>query len=168
MNLVWNKSIRRFEAQFTDFAGDLAAVKAAGFKTDGPPSWVWWTHKVAVLNKLRKNKPSSGLLITDEALSEYTPLAEMEAKNEETKKLLKKAKGEAVKLRAPSWIPAGKDSLGPEDLPPYDSSRSSFVRPIPPPTRCLLCGDPTYPIYEQENLCLWCEKQDDKVFENSA
>ena len=161
MNIRYNPTERRFEAEFSDFNGDLAAVKKAGFKTTGAPGWVWWTAKIPVLNKLRANKPASGLTITDEAFSVYEPLALQEAKNDELRKLAAQAqKAQKKAENSSNWLPEGKDSLGREDLPPHPPSDPRFTPPPPPDTLCSCCDQPVY-FYELQGvfpLCLWCEK----------
>ena len=86
MNIRWDTAERVFIAEFSqDFAGDLEAAKTAGFKPLGvPPPWVWHAPSpgVKALNRLRANRPASGLTITTEARLVYEPLAETEAKNE--------------------------------------------------------------------------------------
>src|SRR6516164_6336026 len=82
MNLTWNTEKRRFEAKFTDFQTDLALVKEAGFKTDGPPQWVWYTPKAMVVATLR-GKP--GMTITPEARAQFNLLHPVEEQNAKTK-----------------------------------------------------------------------------------
>lgn len=170
MNIRYNTFERRFEAEFSqDFNGDLAAIKAAGFRTDGPPAWIWHTQKIAVLNKLRENKPASGLTITPEALEVYKPLALQEEQNQAVKKQLaevkKKVKKERKKQDAASDSPLTgltdeKWWIDAEDLPPSSTTYiSSFVVPPPPDLSCSLCQQPVYPYeYPEIPMCLWCAK----------
>lgn len=178
MNIIYNAQHGRFEAQFsTDFNGDLAAVKGAGFKCDGPPSWVWHTIKLAALNKLRENKPISGLTINESAFQQYTILTEMEAKNEaaraafapvkeEQKKAKKQRKREEQiertyhKVVIPHKPRELYDFIGAEDLPPWESKQMAPERPLWTGPRCFYCQQPVYP-YENQELpaCLWCEKK---------
>lgn len=165
MNLRYNAG--RFEVEFSaDFQGDLSAVKAAGFKTDGPPSWVWWTTKVPVLQKLRENRPASGLTITPEGLEIYKQLEEAFSKNAAVKaeaakviKAQKKAR-EEERHYTPVVIPEGKIWIGPEDLPPTPPFVSSTIIPPSPSLRCITCKDPVYKEFElaEPPICLWCEK----------
>lgn len=167
MNLVWNTSLRRFEAQFSsDFQGDLGAVKSAKFKTDGPPGWTWWTQKASVLQALRtKFRPASGLTITEEALAIYQPMVEVEAKNEEIKKQYRMARKAAKKAALPSWLPPGKEYLTKEDLPPKPEWVGPFPKPPEPEFRCKICDCGLYiPDNIEDKVCLWCEK----IFENKA
>jgi hypothetical protein len=164
MNLRWNGSLRRFEAEFVDFQGDLSAVKAAGFKTDGPPEWIWYSYKVGPLIKLRGNRPLSGLTITAEAKEQYVSLAALEESNSKVKaELAAHQKEQKKKLKAEIGtallvIPE-KGYIEASDLPLMPKSESAFVPPTPPATRCIVCLDPVY-FFELQNppTCLWCEK----------
>lgn len=176
MNIRWNAFERRFEAEFSsDFNGDLSAVKTAGFRTDGPPVWVWHTQKIAALNKLREKKPSSGLTITPEALEIYKPLALQEEQNQVVKKQLADFKKKANKERkaqaqeaASGTVLAGltdeKWWIGAEDLPPlppYVSSHQPTSEWLAAYTglRCIYCTQPVLPFERQQPpICLWCEK----------
>lgn len=165
MNLRWNGTFRRFEVEFSsDFQGDLAAVKAVGFKTDGAPEWIWHTQKVTVLQKLRENRPASGLTITPEARAQYTPLAELEEKNAKIKAALavhtkeQKKKLENAKKDANALVVPEKGYIGAEDLPPQPVRATAYNPPPPPTTKCIICADPIY-FYEKQDppTCLWCE-----------
>jgi hypothetical protein len=172
MNLRWNPTFRRFEAEFTDFQGDLEAVKAAGFKTDGPPEWVWYSYKASPLTKLRENRPASGLTITTEAKEQYAPLAAVEANNEKVKAefakhkkvLAKKLKEEKEEGKA-TPIPE-KGYIDASDLPPMPPSNQKYNPPPCPKLRCFVCDSPVY-FYEKQDppTCLWCEI---KVLDNST
>jgi hypothetical protein len=165
MNLRWSGTFRRFEAEFsTDFHGDLAAVKAAGFKTDGAPEWIWYSYKAAPLVKLRESRPASGLTITPEAREQFTALAAVEAKNAEMKaqlaahnktlkkKLkLEKEEGNAIKIPEKGYIDAS-------DLPPMPPRENVKVAPWTGPT-CVICKAPLLPFELQDpKVCLWCER----------
>ena len=166
MNIVWDSSAREFVAQFSsDFAGDLEAVKAAGFHTGGPPEWRWYAPSpgVKALNRLREKRPVSGLTISLEALEVYKPLQEIEEKNLEVrarladaKKTLKKKLKEEARC---DWLPAGKEYLEAEDLPPIPPFVSSnLVVPFPGEIKlCEGCGDRLY-FYDYPDICLWCSK----------
>ena len=176
MNIRHNSG--SFEAEFTtDFHGDLAAVKAAGFRTTGPPSWTWWTTKLAVLNKLRENKPASGLTIAEDAYQAYLRLSEIEAKNAEVRAKFAPIKAEQDKVKKerkkkevhdqtyiavtiPSKPGSDFDYIGAEDLPPLPPFESK--NPIPPHLGpwCCVCSAPVYP-YELLNppTCLFCENK---------
>jgi hypothetical protein len=169
VNLRWDATFRRFIAEFSsDFQGDLAAVKAAGFKPDtSSGSWVWWTGKAAPLTKLRENRPASGLTITSEAKEQYAPLAAMEAKNTELKAEIAKANKELkkkLKQSADSSMPE-KGYIDASDLPPLPPLENPYVRPPQDPNapRCIVCkgllelflygDDEPHPL-----ACLWCQK----------
>lgn len=175
MNVVWNLTERRFEAVFSsDFQGDLAAVKNVGFRTTGAPSWIWWTDKVTVLNKLRENRPASDLTIDTSALVIYKALNDQFEENQKIKKelarqrkLLKRDKLQEVELAVTEfgeidW--SKKWWIGKEDLPvipPYEHKHSITS---PPDLKCRICGSVIY-FYELQNppTCLWCEKQADEA-----
>jgi hypothetical protein len=143
----------------------MEAAKAAGFKTDGPPSWLWHTSKAAVLNKLRAHKPSSGLTMTELALQKYQPLNQQEEQKAALKKQFKDAQKKAQKeSKDPEIsglvelvIPEGKLWISAEDLPPIES-KWSYTPPTPPEERCMVCEDPLY-LYDYENICLFCKKE---------
>lgn len=183
MNIIYNSAYGRFEAQFsTDFQGDLAAVKAAGFKCDGPPSWSWWTVKLASLNKLRENKPISGLTINESAFQQYTHLSEIEAKNEEArakfapikeeqKKAKKQRKREEQigrtyhKVVIPHKPGELYDFISVEDLPLMESKWKAPERSPWTGPRCVKCQQPVYIEYEKVEpvpICLWCEAEIDR------
>lgn len=182
MNIRYNQLAGRFEAEFsTDFQGDLAAVKAGGFRCTGPDAWVWYTNKIPALDKLRANKPASGLTITNEALAVYQRLSEIERKNAEARAKFaplaekqneekKKAKKERRKqqleektysnITIPPKPGQGFDYIGKEDLPPMPPFE--FKNPPQPHQGpwCFICKAPVYPYEKQEPepTCLWCEK----------
>lgn len=164
MNLRWNG---RFEAEFSsDFQGDLAAVKAAGFKSDtSTGTWVWWTAKASVLAKLREKRPASGLTITADAKANYAPLAELEARNAKIKaevaqqnKSQKKKRKIEVQISNAVVMPE-KGYIEASDLPPMPPNPKKYVPPPPPDTLCIICGAPVY-FYELQSppTCLWDEK----------
>jgi hypothetical protein len=165
MNLRYDTAMSEFVAEFSsDFAGDLAAVKAAGFRTAGPPEWRWFTSSVKVLNKLRQNRPASGLTITTEALSAYQPLADREAKNDEVRKALAVAKKQAKKEQKPAetaealpdgrWWTVGIEDLHPSTYQPQNKIVTDLSLPL-----CHICAQPVY-FYELQDppTCLWDEK----------
>lgn len=178
MNIRYNAALRRYEAEFTsDFEGDYSSVKAAGFKTDGPPGWIWHTAKIPILNKLRENKPTSGLTITPEALEVYkVEAARYEQKAELKKKfsvLEKQAKKERKQKEQEAAttslfeIPEGRFWIGPEDLPPKPPFVSEIAPRVPHAgPHCVVCGQPVY-FYELQDppTCLWCEMHPKKVLD---
>lgn len=172
MNLRWNPDLFRFEAEFSsDFQGDLAAVKAAGFKTDGAPAWTWYTYKAGPLTELRNLRP--GLLtISPDGRANYTRLREVEERNAKVKaelaqhtKQLKKTlriqeqEGNAVCVPEKGYVEAS-------DFPPMPIRANSYTPPPPPDTKCCICQSPVY-FYEKQDppTCLYCEKL---VLDNSV
>jgi hypothetical protein len=173
MNLRWNGAFRRFEAEFsTDFQGDLAAVKAVGFKTDGPPEWIWYSYKAESLKKLRENRPASGLTITPEAREQFTSLvtveeknaklkAELAAHNKELKKKLKITDQDAKTASGPKMkmCAEGYMCISAEDLPPVETTYTKYVAPIWDGPRCSICQSALLPFeLHNPNICMWCEK----------
>jgi hypothetical protein len=154
MNVKWNSLLSRFEAEFSsDFQGDLSAVKAAGFKADtSSGSWVWWTGKVKVLQKL---KPASGRTMTEQAFAIYEPMAKIEEQNAATRKQFAAVQKAAKNTPAPGtsddkmWITA-------EDLPPWIPLNATVVRAPLPIGLCEGCGE-TADLEQPSNLCFWCE-----------
>ncbi|VVB50910.1 Uncharacterised protein [uncultured archaeon] len=157
----------RFEAEFSDFSGDMAAVKAAGWKCDGPPGWTWHSRTAAGVVRLReKHRPASGLTITPEAKAAFASLLKCEEQNAEVKKQLQKARKETEKKRI-SEDPANeipipeKGYIGKEDLSPSKVSYTPYAPPPKPATLCVYCGDPVYALFDRTEpypYCLWCEK----------
>jgi hypothetical protein len=181
VNIRYDTAMNEFVAEFSsDFAGDLEAVKAAGFRTGGPPEWRWFAPSpgIKALNRLRSKRPASGLTITPEALLVYQPLADREAKNDEVKAALAAAKKQAKKeqkLKEDSIqdsrfansecpLPDGRWwTVGPEDLPPStyvpQSTAVTAAITVPPTMVCHICTQPVY-FYELQAppTCLFCEK----------
>jgi hypothetical protein len=152
MRIVWNNEEGTFELEFdkSNFQMDLNAAKGAGFKTTGPPDWVWYTSKVKPLKWLKENRPPI-LIITDEARQKFSERCIWEEENEKNKKFVKKAKAEARKSRP----------IKREEGPKYEISYIKYVPPPPPITLCIYCYDPVYPPLEQIEplpVCLWCSK----------
>jgi hypothetical protein len=171
MNLRWSLASQRFEAEFADFTGDLAAVKEAGFKTDGPETgWIWHSHQIAVINKLRANKPSSGLTITPDALAIYGPMAALEEQNQivrkkladfkkSQKKKVMQLEREAVSVDIFRGLTEEHWWIGAEDLPAYTDQEKLFIPPAAPELCCSVCSDPVYWYeYPEIPMCLWCSK----------
>ena len=160
MRLKWNPSESSFEAEFQDFQGDLAAVKAAGFKTTGAPGWVWYTQKVGPLDKLRKNRPASGLTILEDALAEYNRLKIEEDKKTALLAELKAAKKES-KVDKPGKVepvPEGQE-FGYNCVADTEKTiRIGYVPPVWTGPRCVVCDDPVR-FYELQEppTCLSCE-----------
>jgi hypothetical protein len=165
MHLTWNPSLRRFEAQFTDFAVDQPLVKKAGFKTDGPPSWVWWTAKASPLVKL---KGTPNLTIAKDARVEFDALnareqqaAEIKKKAKDAQKALKKKLENDRREETCEVMFNGKAYIDTEDLPPMPPLANPYISPPPPTETCFICAVPVYPYEYAEGStpsCLWCQK----------
>lgn len=171
MNIRYNAG--SFEAEFTtDFNGDYNAVKAAGFRYEGL-NRIWYTSKLTVLNKLRENKPASGLTIAEDAYQAYLRLTETERinaevrakfapiKEEQDKEKKKRKKKEVhdqtyIAVSIPPKPGQDFDYIGAEDLLPMPPFEKAYVPSTSPSTTCSTCRQPTY-FYELSNLCLWCE-----------
>lgn len=192
MNLRWSNTENRFEAEFSqDFAGDLEAIKAARWSTTGAPSWVWHTPAphIPALNRLKANRPASGLTISPEALAVYAPLNAQYEANEAVKVQLKAARKAADKEQKAAdkalanAAPVSKHQLEhpeyyftPEwyeawiagTAPPHPASTWVCPTLINRPEailRCQDCNDPIY-FYESQDppACLWCSKlRDDEL-----
>ena len=176
MNLNWNAEQRRFEVQFHDFPNEQPRVKVAGFKTDGPPSWVWYSIKAEALTKLRESRPAV-LTISPEARTEYARLKEVEDRNAAVKaQLAEHKKALKKKLKTDK-----QDSIKPNEYfdemlqcvctkvePKPSCIANPFVRPAPPEITCFICGCPIY-WYEysesQKPSCMWCQKE---VLDNTS
>ena len=169
MNLNWNPTLRRFEVQFHDFNDEQPRAKAAGFKTDGPPAWLWYSHKAAPLTKLRENRPAT-LTISPEARTEYTKLKEVEDRNAATKALMaehKKALKKKLKtdkqdsMKPDEYFDEGLQCVCLKVEPKPSCITNPFVKPAPPETACFICGSPVH-FYEygetQKPSCLYCQK----------
>lgn len=159
MKLKWNPTEYCFEAEFQDFQNDLAAVKAAGFKTSGPPQWTWYTGKAGPLDKLKKNRPASGLTITDEAFEQYTRLKEEENKKAALLAELKAAKkAKPVEDSPVEPVPAGQE-FGYNCVPDVEKTiHIGYIPPVWTGPVCFVCKDYVY-FYERQEppTCLTCE-----------
>jgi hypothetical protein len=148
------------------------SAQAAGFKCDGPPSWIWATLKALTVAKLRENRPAT-LEITPQALEEFNKLIGQEQENQKIIDQVKELKKEQRKKEKRverieelvTSIPAywqDKDEIGHEDLPPSVIERCTMktecIRPAPPTLLCEYCQEPVY-YYERQDppTCIWCE-----------
>jgi len=160
MRIIWNNN--RFEAEFAqnEFRADLDAAKSAGFKTTGPPDWVWYTDKSSVVDKLRKNRPPT-LAVTELALQKFQQLSQIDSQKQQIREQFKQAnKQDKTKSKDPSisglveiTIPE-KGYLDSSDYPPLET-KHEFSIPKPPSERCMMCDDPLY-LIDYPNVCLWC------------
>jgi hypothetical protein len=164
VRIFWNDSENYFQAEFQqgdEWRNDMEAAKAAGFRTTGPPSWVWYTFKATVLNSLREHRPPSGLTLTERALAQYQKFNEEEVKKAELKKEYQKAKKAVKKLGPPSptsllVIPPGKIWISAEDLPPW-VKLSKHVKTPWAGAECFVCSDPLI-FCDYEDICVWCAR----------
>jgi hypothetical protein len=160
MRIVWNPDEAWFQAELglNEFwQDDMALVRSLGFKTTGPPSWIWHTSKIALLDKLRSQQPKSGLSITELALQKYQFLKQQSDQKKQLKKQFNKA---AEELCVSNW----KEYIDPEtgivckEVPPADEPFVwKYIPPAPPEVYCFVCGDPIFN-YEYPDTCLWCSK----------
>lgn len=168
MRIDWDASTRTFRAEFSpgaEWANDQQAAKDAGFKTSGPPAWSWSTPKVEPLNKLKAQRPASGLNISQEALAAYTQMQAVYEANQIVLTQLKEAKKERKRAEKKETheglvqlvIPA-KGYIDASDLPPWITlAIRTALPPNPNSAKCISCGDALY-FYEHPKFCLWCEK----------
>ncbi|VVB52786.1 Uncharacterised protein [uncultured archaeon] len=173
MRLTWDEQNSYFLAELTPgdkWREDMETVKAAGFKTTGPPSWQWYAQKAAPLNKLRENRPSSGLTLTELALQKYQDINSKEEAKAALKAQLVLARKEAEKqVKKELKCKDDNEYYFDEDIqcrcivvrPAETPSVSKFVRPEPPKETCMICDDPLY-LYESKNICIWCEHELEK------
>jgi hypothetical protein len=167
VRIIWNTETKAFQAVLTageQWQSDLEAVKLAGFKTTGPPAWQWYTTKPSVLNKLRDNKPKSGLTLTEVALEQYKPLNEKEQQVLALKKQFQKEKKAAEKQSLDSSISGMVEVVIPDkgyidasDLPASGWKHKFDITPMHSIDKCIICEDPLA-FYEQ-TICLWCGKE---------
>jgi hypothetical protein len=156
MKIAWNETQNHFRIEIT--FQDIEVVKAAGFKTTGPPNWEWYTTKIAPLAYLKKNKIQ--VTITELALQKYKILSEQEEQKQAIRKQYKQARKQADKDRGVGTIELvipEKGYIDISDLPPKPLLYTPFVRPPAPEVYCLVCGDPLYQ-YDYEDICIWCAK----------
>ena len=166
MNIRWDQLEKRFVAEFSsDFQGDLSAVKAAGFKTDGPPNWIWYATKVATLNKLRIDcRPVSGLTIDNDALAIYAPLNQIEEKNAEIKHQISEERKRLAKEKQLAerdtcdWLPEGKEYLDASDFPSREPFLSTICSAPYQGPLCVVCHGPIE-LPHDPPICLWCAKE---------
>ena len=157
MRIIWDSEFKQFEAQLSageSWTQDQQAVKAAGFRTEGPPRWHWIAFRAAVLTKLKESKPASGLGITPEALGHYKRLLAQEEKNAEVRKALKEARKAAEKDKLESGPEIDWDNIEPGE----SKIRIQYVPPPAPSLLCSVCRTPVY-YYESQDppICLDCE-----------
>jgi hypothetical protein len=168
MRIIWNNQEQWFQAELglNEFwKQDMELVRSIGFKSTGPPQWIWHTSKASLLNKLRDLKPKSGLTITETALEKYKFINEQEQKKQELKKLYEKAKEQAAEeINSANW----KDYIDAEtgivckQVEPLDTKFvPKYVIAAPPEIYCFICGDRLY-MYELPDICMYCDETENK------
>ena len=134
MRIIWNPDFKQFEAQLdagSNWATEQQAVKAAGFKTEGPPDWKWVTFRAGNLIKLKVANPSLNLTITPEALEHFKTLKTAEDANAAVRAALKAHRKEVGKIEDSGS--GFRMVMGPEgfliaDIEPGEPSGWEFAR----------------------------------------
>lgn len=163
MRIIWNEEHSWFQAELTQgelWQDDKDSLQAAGFRTEGPPSWIWYCTRSKPLNKLRDLKPKSGIVLTELALEKYNflekKLAEKTALKKQAQKILKETEQTSVPV----------DMYFDEELGfmciVVKPSESKFVWTPPvhlePAAYCVICGS-GLGLMDYNDVCLWCDKQ---------
>jgi hypothetical protein len=175
MRIIWCDQLKEFQAELSpglEWQKEQQTAKSSGFKSTGPPDWIWRTAKASVLTKLRNSRVEAGLTtltVTPDARAEYDKLLIVEAANASVLKQLKDAK----KTQKKDLAESGADGSGFQydsdgwaivdrgDLPIWTIAKykvSAF-----PTERCTVCQTPVYH-YEQHDpvaVCLECEFSED-------
>jgi hypothetical protein len=166
MRIIWDPEFKQFEAQFdagSNWAPEQQAVKAAGFRTEGPPDWKWVSFRAGVLTKLKSALPASGLsiTITPAALTQYQRLKTQEDTNAAVRAALKAHRKELGKVEDPS---KGFEFVtGPEGflIAAIEPGESPIWKPSPAsvsPLRCSVCQTAVYSFEKTDPpTCLDCE-----------
>jgi hypothetical protein len=168
VRIYWHEERKVFAAEFHDFQTDLDSVKSAGFRTFGPPEWIWYAPPpgVKALNRLRENKPASGLTLTEVAFNKYKIASEKLEQKDALKKQFQDAQKIAKKQSKDPEISGLTEIVIPEkgyidqsDLPPFKSTWVPWYFPKPD-VYCFICGDPLYlPFPDYPDVCGWCDIQ---------
>ncbi len=164
MRIVWDQNESRFLVELTPgelWREDMEAVKAAGFRTTGPPDWKWYATKATSLNKLRDKRPSSGLTLTEVALQKYQILNHVEQQKLDLRKKFKEAQKQAKKQEKIEEVKTYFDDELQITCTLVEPSKTIFVSkhvaPVAPTNLCIVCGEPVYYI-DYPDICLWCDK----------
>ena len=166
MRITWNPEMQEFRAELQpgpEWQMEQTAAKKAGFKSSGPPDWIWRTKKAGVLTKLRDSRVEVGLTtltVTPDARLEYDKLVITEAANADVLKQLRDAKKAQKKEKRETADTRGTgfeyDSDGWAVIDAGDSPVWTAVKYRPaafPTERCTVCQTPVY----------YCEKRDPAV-----
>ena len=174
MRITWNQQLREFQAELSpglEWQTEQQTAKSSGFKSSGPPEWLWTTSKAAVLTKLKAARQSGGLTvltIAASALENYNRLVAVEAANAEVLKQLKDAKKAQKKDREESGVGGSGfeyDADGYAIIDKGDSpiwTMEKYKVSVFPTERCTVCHTPVY-LYEKHDppVCLECEFSED-------
>lgn len=162
MRIIWNENRSWFQAELTQgelWQNDKDSLQAAGFRTEGPPSWTWYATRSKTLTKLRDLKPKSGIVLTELALEKYNffekKITEKTALKKQAKQILKEAdSGQPFE----EYFDEGLGFM----CALVKSKKSDFVWIPPvhpqPEAFCIICGDGLY-LMDYRDVCLWCDKQ---------
>ena len=197
MRILWNENEKQFEAQFAtgdQWQADKDAAQAAGFRTDGPPAWRWYTEKAATLTKLKASASTlsfSPISITREAMDAYNRLRKSEESVEELKEYAKQQKKLQKKAHEREQIKAEQDGeVEPEyearhyyKVPEYWKGKHEITRgDLPADTLARLSQRESIPLRKAEPIgkcsicgdnlyfpeeppnCWWCEGRGEEKF----
>jgi hypothetical protein len=170
MRITWNDELKEFRAELSqgsEWQKEQQTAKSCGFKSTGPPDWIWRTTKAAVLTKLRNSRALVGLTtltVTPDARQNYDRLVIVENANAEVLKQLKDSKKAQKKESQESGAHGAGfeyDQNGWAIIEPADSTIWQHVKykaPSPPADLCTVCSTPVY-FHEKHDppVCLECE-----------
>jgi hypothetical protein len=158
MKISWSEQENWFQVELGEpWRDNMELVRLVGFKTTGPPDWIWHTSKAAILNKLRSK--SQSLVITELAFEKYKLLNEQEQSKIELKKRFLKAKTLAAReINSNNWKEYFDEQTGVMCKivePVTDKFVWKYEPPPPPGLRCFMCGQPLY-CFDLSDICTWC------------
>ena len=165
MRIIWDNN--RFQAELTpgeNWRNDLDCVKSAKFITDGAESgWIWYTTRVVPIDKLKKDRPLSGLVLTELAFKKYTELSRKQQEKEELKKQFKKEQKKANKkakeseVELPTYVDEETGITCILVSPPAERFKSMYPKvdysKLP---KCMICEEPLFPPFDGNLVCGWC------------
>jgi hypothetical protein len=158
MKILWNEQRNWFQVELGEpWRDNMELVRSVGFKTSGPPEWIWRATKASTLNKLRSK--SQSLVITELAFEKYKILNEQEQSKIELKKRFLKAKTLAAReINSNNWKEYFDEETGVMCKivePVTDKFVWKYEPPPPPEVRCFICGQPLY-CFDAPDICTWC------------
>jgi hypothetical protein len=167
MRIVWNNEHSVFVAEFSDFQSDLEEVKKAGFRPLGtPPPWIWHAPPpgIKALNRLRDQKPKSGLVITETALQKYKPLQQQQVEKDNLRKQFKSAQKIAKKTEVcedtrDTYIDTETGIICIVVKPSDTKFTWDHIKPSEPKEKCLACDCGLYLPLDGKTFCMFCEKE---------